>query len=228
MTRKHTSAARNRDDGQLVASRALKLKSAVRVASMVAVATVLMSLLTAYATDGAGPDSLASPESFAALGDTAARSAAIFTELGKVLTHPRCVNCHPAGDRPRQGEQSRLHQPPVERGPDGHGLAGMRCSSCHQQSNFDPARMPGHPHWQLAPREMAWEGKTLGEICAQIKDPARNGGRSLEELVHHIGTDSLVGWGWEPGYGRRPAPGTQEQAGALAEAWVRSGAACPN
>jgi hypothetical protein len=144
------------------------------------------------------------------------------------LTHPRCVNCHPAGDRPRQGDQGRLHQPPVERGPDGHGLAAMRCSSCHQQGNFDPARMPGHPHWQLAPREMAWEGRTLGEICAQIKDPARNGGRSLEELVHHIGTDSLVGWAWAPGYGRRPAPGTQEQAGALAEAWVKSGAACPN
>ena len=27
------------------------------------------------------------------------------------------------------------------------------------------------------------KGKTLGEICAQIKDPERNGGRSLEELV---------------------------------------------
>jgi hypothetical protein len=75
---------------------------------------------------------------------------------------------------------------------------------------------------------MGREGKTLGEICAQIKDPARNGGRSLEELVHHIGTDSLVGWAWAPGYGRRPALGTQEETGALAEAWVRSGAACPN
>src|SRR5437660_9771663 len=128
-------------------------------------------------------DSLASPDSFAAIADTTARSAALFAELGKVLTHPRCVNCHPAGDRPRQGEGGRPHQPPVERGPDGHGLAAMRCSSCHQQSNFDPARMPGHPHWQVAPREMAWEGKTLGEICAQIKDPVRNGGRSLEELV---------------------------------------------
>ncbi len=104
----------------------------------------------------------------------------------------------------------------------------MRCSSCHQQANFDPARIPGHPEWHLAPREMAWEGKTLGEICAQIKDPARNGGRSLEELVHHIGTDTLVGWAWAPGFGRLPAPGTQKQAGALVEAWVKAGAVCPN
>jgi hypothetical protein len=195
---------------------------------MVAAAAVLMIPLAASALNESGPDSLAAPESFAALDDTAARSAAMFTELGKVLTHPRCLNCHPAGDRPRQGEQSRLHQPPVERGSDDRGLAAMRCSSCHQQANFDPARMPGNAHWQLAPREMAWEGKTLGEICAQIKDPARNGGRSLEELVHHIGSDTLVGWAWAPGYGRRPAPGTQGQAGALAEAWVKTGAVCPN
>jgi hypothetical protein len=195
---------------------------------MVAAAAVLMIPLAASALNESGPDSLAAPESFAALDDTAARSAAMFTELGKVLTHPRCLNCHPAGDRPRQGEQSRLHQPPVERGSDDRGLAAMRCSSCHQQANFDPARMPGNAHWQLAPREMAWEGKTLGEICAQIKDPARNGGRSLEELVHHIGSDTLVGWAWAPGYGRRPAPGTQEQAGALAAAWVKTGAICPN
>jgi hypothetical protein len=138
------------------------------------------------------------------------------------------VNCHPAGDRPRQGENGRLHQPPVERGADGHGLPAMHCSICHQQANFDPAGVPGHPEWHLAPREMAWEGKTLGEICSQIKDPARNGGRSLEALVHHIGTDTLVGWAWAPGFGRQPAPGTQKQAGALTEAWVKTGAACPH
>jgi hypothetical protein len=173
-------------------------------------------------------DSLASPNSFASIADTAKRSAAMFVELGMVLTHPRCVNCHPAGDRPRQGDTARLHQPPVERGADGHGLPAMRCSICHQQANFDPARVPGHPEWHLAPREMAWEGKTLAEICAQIKDPARNGGRSLEELVHHIGTDTLVGWAWAPGFGRQSAPGTQKQAGALVEAWVKTGAECPN
>jgi hypothetical protein len=172
-------------------------------------------------------DSLASPDSFAAIADTTARSAALFAELGKVLTHPRCVNCHPAGDRPRQGEEGRPHQPPVARGADGHGLPAMRCSICHQAGNFDPARVPGNPEWHLAPREMAWEGKTLAQICEQIKDPKRNGGRSLEELVHHIGTDSLVGWAWAPGSGRTPAPGTQQIAGALADAWVKTGAVCP-
>jgi len=202
------------------------MKFDLRVSIAVALA-LLTAAPTAYAQSADLSDKLAAPESFAGIGDTAARSAALFTELGKVLTHPRCVNCHPAGDHPHQGEQGRLHQPPVERGADGHGLPAMRCSICHGEANFDPGRVPGHPEWHLAPRDMAWEGKTLAEICAQIKDPARNGGRSLDELVHHIGDDSLVGWAWAPGFGRHPAPGTQKQAKALTEAWVKTGAACP-
>jgi hypothetical protein len=171
---------------------------------------------------------LAKPESFAGITDTAARSAALFTEAGKVLTSPRCVNCHPAGDRPLQGETRRLHQPPVTRGSDGFGAASLRCAICHQGANFEPAGVPGHAHWHLAPREMAWQDKTLGQICTQIKDPARNGGRSLEQLLEHMATDSLVGWAWVPGFGRQPAPGTQKEFGALIEAWVNTGAACPN
>jgi hypothetical protein len=203
------------------------MKFDMRVQVIVAVMVLPMSMMAAYAVSDVSPDRLASVESFASIGDTAARSAALFTELGKVLTHPRCVNCHPAGDRPRQTDARRLHQPPVTRGPDGLGLPAMRCPICHQNANFDPGRVPGNPIWHLAPREMAWEGKTLAEICTQIKDPARNGNRTLEALVEHIGTDHLVGWAWAPGYGRQPAPGTQKEAGALVEAWVRTGAACP-
>jgi len=198
----------------------------------VAIAALLTSMIAAYAVaHGQGQPQprpgLASPESFAGISDTAARSVAIFNELGKVLTHPRCTNCHPAGDHPRQGDGARLHQPPVERGADGHGLPAMRCPICHQKANFEPGRVPGHPEWHLAPREMAWEGKTIAEICVQIKDPARNGGRKVEDLIHHIGEDTLVGWAWAPGSDRQPAPGTQKQAGALVAAWVETGAACP-
>jgi cytochrome c5 len=189
--------------------------------------TALLAVVMAAQASNAPTEDLATPESFEAIGDTAARSAALFTEAGKVLTHARCVNCHPAGDRPRQGDVRRLHQPPVARGDDGFGLPAMRCPICHQVANFEPARVPGNQVWHLAPSEMAWEGKTLGEICAQIKDPARNGGRSLDEIVRHIGTDHLVGWAWAPGAGRQPAPGTQSEAGALLDAWVNTGAVCP-
>lgn len=201
---------------------------AIAIVVLVAIAALLTNVFSAPAVADSAAETLAMPESFAAINDTAARSAALFTEAGKVLTHPRCVNCHPAGDRPHQGDTSRLHQPPVERGADGFGLPAMRCPICHQQANFEPAGVPGDPVWHLAPRDMAWEGKTLGKICAQIKDPARNGNRSLDEIVHHVGDDHLVGWAWAPGGDRSPAPGTQMQAGALLDAWVKTGAVCPN
>lgn len=200
----------------------------MRAKALLAALAVLTGTLATYSVSVGQGENLAPPEQFAEIADAAARSAALFNELGKVLTHPRCLNCHPAGDSPRQGEDGRLHQPRVERGADNHGVAALRCSACHQKANFEPGRVPGHPEWHLAPREMGWEGKTLSEICAQIKDPKRNGNRTLEEIVHHIATDTLVGWAWAPGTGRRPAPGTQKEAGALVEAWAKTGAACPN
>lgn len=205
---------------------ALQIAQACGIALPMAVLVLRAGLLvdaTAQSSDG-----LRSPASFSSIADESQRSQAYFTELGKVLTHPRCLNCHPVGDRPRQGEHGRLHQPPVERGPDGFGSAGLRCPICHLEVNFDAARVPGHPQWHLAPFEMGWQGKSLHDICIQIKDPARNGGRSLADLVHHIGDDTLVGWAWAPGFGREPAPGTQKEAGALVEAWANSGAACPD
>ena len=87
--------------------------------------------------------------------------------------------------------------------------------------------MPGNPKWMLAPPEMAWQCNTLGEICGQLKDKARNGDRDLAALEEHMATDGLVGWGWHPGGNRTPAPGTQAQFGALFKAWTRSGAHCP-
>jgi len=164
---------------------------------------------------------------FAGIADKQERAIALFNEAGKVILSPRCVNCHPAGDRPLQGEDSHPHQPLVVRGDYGLGAVGMRCTTCHGPANYDPGRIPGHPAWQLAPIEMAWAGKSLAEICEQIKDPERNGGKSLEALVHHMAEDSLVGWGWHPGVGRVPAPGSQKEFGALIKAWVQAGAACP-
>ena len=169
---------------------------------------------------------LRAPVAFARIADPAARSAALFVEAGKVLRHPRCLNCHPDGDRPSQGV-GYPHQPPVQRGDDGHGVSAMRCATCHQKANFDPARIPGHPEWHLAPRSMAWQHKSLADICGQLKDSSRNGGRTVNQIVEHVAHDSLVGWAWKPGVGREAAPGTQASFGALIKAWADSGATCP-
>lgn len=197
---------------------------------IILLAGALAIIAVGFAVSAKQPDrsrTLRSPQSFSDIADEKQRSLALFQEAGKVITHARCVNCHPRGDRPAQGDDRRPHMPLVVRGMDNFGAIGMRCTTCHGPANFDPAGIPGHPEWHLAPIEMAWVGKSLGEICEQIKDPNRNGGKSLEELVHHMGEDSLVGWGWHPGVGREPAPGTQKEFGALIKAWVDTGAVCP-
>jgi hypothetical protein len=190
-------------------------------------ALLAASFVALLGVASATADELRPVSEFAAITDSRERAVALFKEAGKVITHPRCMNCHPASDRPTQTDSMRPHEPWVVRGADGHGAAGLKCSNCHHAANFDPARAPGHPMWHLAPIEMAWQGKTLGEICRQIKDPGRNGGHTLEQIVAHMAEDSLVGWAWAPGTGREPAPGTQAAFGALIRAWAESGAACP-
>lgn len=198
----------------------------MRLRLALVVGLTAVSALGTSAVLAQGSRTLRDPSAFAAIRDPAARSAALFVEAGKVLQHPRCLNCHPDGDRPSQGI-GYPHQPPVQRGTDGHGITAMRCTSCHQTANFEPGRVPGHPNWHLAPASMAWQQKSLAEICAQVKDPARNGGHSLSEMVEHMAHDSLVGWAWNPGVGREPAPGSQASFGALVKAWAETGAACP-
>ena len=169
---------------------------------------------------------------FDTIGDPRARSAAMFVEAGKVLQHPRCLNCHPVSRQPTQGEDLHAHQPPIHGGSHDHGVAGLPCDTCHGAANVPtlghPIRsVPGSSHWGLAPVSMAWQGQSLAEICNQIKDPARNGGRSLAQIGEHMGRDPLVGWAWQPGEGRVPAPGTQQQFASLIEAWIATGGHCP-
>lgn len=159
--------------------------------------------------------------------DREVRSRALFAEASRVFFHPRCVNCHPDGDSPHQGVRLERHDPPVERGPSDEGVVGMRCSTCHQDRNQALTRVPGAPAWHLAPRSMAWVGRTPRQLCEQLKDPGRNGNKTLAQIVEHAAHDPLVAWGWAPGADREPAPGTQAQLGALVAAWVETGAACP-
>ena len=173
------------------------------------------------------PAALAAPAAFERIADRAERSRALFAEIAKVLQHPRCVNCHTPDETPRQGDTHELHDPPVARGSADRGVVGMQCQTCHQDHNLELARVPGAPGWHLAPLAMVWLDRSPHEICEQIKDRTRNGDRSLAEIHEHIAKDRLVAWGWSPGWGRTPAPGTQAQLAELAAAWIDTGAECP-
>src|ERR1700674_2811914 len=135
------------------------------VLALVGCGAILLSFLGSAQTQDRAD--LRPPSAFAAIPDAEARSRALFTESAKVFTHPRCMNCHPATDRPLQGNDRHVHWPPAWRGEDGTGVAGNHCSACHTNHNYTLLErastyrsIPGHPRWQLAPIEMAWEGKS--------------------------------------------------------------------
>ncbi|PBC19913.1 MULTISPECIES: hypothetical protein [unclassified Mesorhizobium] len=151
-----------------------------------------------------------------------------------VFSHPRCADCHVADDRPRWSGAhygaTFVHAFNVQRGTDGSGFGnpGLRCTTCHFSSNSKALHgPPGAEGWHLAPTEMAWFGKSSAEICAQIKDPARNGDRKLADIALHVRDDKLVAWGWAPGSDREPAPGSAEATYQAIENWMAAGSPCP-
>src|SRR6201994_3099741 len=91
------------------------------------------------------------PSEFQSIANPAERSRAIFAEVGKVLTHPRCMNCHPAGEHPLQGADHHEHKPVVWRGDTGN--FGTPCGECHTERNVTLRErasyqsIPGHPRW---------------------------------------------------------------------------------
>ena len=157
----------------------------------------------------------------------AAADPGLFEPIGSVLTHPRCINCH-QDDSPRQTDAKIRHQPLVVRGADGHGAPTQQCQTCHQTTNTGGGIVPGAKGWSLAPLSMLWEGRTKAQICEQIKDPARNGGRHTgEEVIEHMKTDPMVLWAWAPGASRTSPPLSHEKFVEALETWVKAGMPCP-
>ena len=85
---------------------------------------------------------------------------AAFNEIASVFHHPRCTNCHVAGDSPRQGEARISHEA------DGRNIRPSRgdtCTSCHSSSptrqGYEHAPVPpaGPQSWHLAPASMTFD-----------------------------------------------------------------------
>lgn len=163
-----------------------------------------------------------------------------WARIYEVVSHPRCANCHvddrniPMWSGPSYGE-ARPHGMNIHAGESRIGAETLPCSTCHVVStdfNTEPNAAPryGVP-WSLAPVEFLWYDQTSPEICAQLSDPARNGGRDWQGLVTHLLHDSSlhgpVLWGWNPGGDREPAPySLQEHVDDMA-IWGVAGQPCP-
>jgi hypothetical protein len=157
-----------------------------------------------------------------------------------------------AQDYPRQGDDRHPHYYAVLRGdvaPNGAGMGTpfARCTTCHGIANdiatgipgtIDPAAPgPPKPIWALAPATMAWEsapGVPLpgDELCAQLKDPTRNGNRTLSDLLHHLENEPLVKWSFNPGTrpngeARTTPPISHAMLIQTFQGWMNDGAPCP-
>jgi len=156
-----------------------------------------------------------------------------FEKVMLVVTHKRCMNCHPSDDQPRQGEDSHIHRFGVQRGPADHGTAALQCSTCHQEANNNFSGVPGAPHWGLAPKSMGWQGLSKYEIAQAMLDRSKNGNRSMSEIEHPLTEDPLVLWDFEPGIdnegtSRETPPLSKEEWVSAVKTWVAAGAPIPN
>ena len=202
------------------------------------IATGLVSLgalgaaLTAFAAQTDADN--APPSAMPVLEDDAL---ATWTKIYEVFSHPRCANCHvPDDNRPRWSGPSyglaasewKYHGMNINGGESRIGIETIPCSTCHGVENVDtPHGPPGAEIWALAPVEMLWWRQSSAQICEQIKDPERNGGRTLKDVADHIEHDTLVHWGWDPGPGREPAPYSIAELTAFVNSWAAAGAPCP-
>lgn len=156
-----------------------------------------------------------------------------FDKMMDVVTHQRCMNCHPNDNIPKQGNESHPHYFDIERGEEDMGFEATTCITCHQSENNPYSGVPGAPHWALAPAVMGWEGLSRTEIAERMLNKETNGGKNHEELITHMTEDDLVLWAWEPGVDangkdRTPPPVSKEEFKIAVKKWFEDGAIIPS
>lgn len=152
-----------------------------------------------------------------------------FKEVYRVLKSPRCMNCHPSGDIPLQGDDSHLHTMSPKRGVEGKGLFAMKCANCHQPQNAPGVHTPpGNPNWHLPPADMkmVFQGKTPYQLAKQLVNPKQNGNKNMQQLIEHA-DDGLVLSGWNPGEGRTLPPISHAEFKKAWITWIKTGAYAP-
>jgi len=152
-----------------------------------------------------------------------------FKQVYTVLMSARCMNCHPAGNIPLQGDDNHLHTMSPQRGEDGKGVYAMKCSNCHQPTNTPGLHTPpGNPNWHLPPADMkmVFQGRTPRQLAKQLIDPKQNGNKNIQKLIAHA-DDGLVLSGWNPGEGRTLPPMSHAAFKKAWVTWLTTGAYAP-
>jgi hypothetical protein len=152
-----------------------------------------------------------------------------FKQVYTVLMSARCMNCHPSGDVPLQGDDSHLHTMLPKRGKEGKGVYAMKCANCHQPTNTGGLHTPpGNPNWHLPPADMrmVFQGRTPNQLAKQLIDIKQNGNKGMRKLIAHA-DDGLVLAGWNPGEGRTLPPMSHAAFKKAWVTWLTTGAYAP-
>lgn len=202
-------------------------------------AAALAGMLVAGAVLAKGAEVLIEPPAAGSVSVEEGRAA--FDRMYDVVTHPRCANCHVGAENVPMwygGAEgpAQPHGMNINAGESRIGAETLPCATCHRVNETldnDPHAPPqAGLEWRLAPVEFEWFGKSPAEICAQLSDPDRNGGRDAlglaEHLVEDAGHRGFVLWGWQPGGGREPAPYSLQQHVNDVLAWGAAGQPCPD
>jgi hypothetical protein len=112
---------------------------------------------------------LKTPSAFSDIADRAARSRALFNEAATVITSPRCMNCHPAGDQPHQGDDRHVHRPLALRGEANNGVPGQHCAACHTDHNFSLSVGAASYRRHAWISSIATQSSTLSGITAIVR-----------------------------------------------------------
>jgi len=154
-----------------------------------------------------------------------------FLKAYTVFMSPRCMNCHPTGDVPLQGDDSHLHAQGVQRGPEGKGIFALKCKNCHQDANLAGANMPpGTPDWSMPPMKhrMVFQGMSPKQLALHFKDNNFTGFKTFNQMIHHVETEPLVINSFIPLEGRSKIPMSHEEFVKVVKEWIAKGAAVPD
>ena len=196
----------------------------------ITVLAVVLSVIVITTSSYKSKDNIISDDAiYNSINADSVESAQAFLQVYTVLMSPRCMNCHPSGNRPLQGDDSHIHTMNVQRGKDGTGLYAMKCSNCHQPQNTPGLHTPpGNPKWQLPPADMkmVFQGRSAHDLALQIMDYNRNGHKNKEQLLEHA-RDTLVKEGWNMGGDRKPPPMQYDNFVKVWDTWINKGGYAP-
>jgi hypothetical protein len=125
--------------------------------------------------------------------------------VGRTFQHPRCVNCH-GFKVPNTTGNNHVARPTT-------------CSSCHT--------VPG---WGAPPSSLSLAGKSLSQICNQVKVSRGNNAALIDEHLKH---DALILWAISDGTvlgnlrpGGKAPPGDVGAWSSLVTQWTGGGLRC--